>query len=108
MEQAGILPATEEEIHKTVDTAEVPLSPSDRKLNGKLGVEDVGDVLLGRSVILVDISLIEIVAAREASAVSVTCIHGDRSPYVGGEACGNRVVVAAGNRLGDWNIAQLR
>src|SRR5882762_11354329 len=107
MEEAGVFPSADQRVQHTVDPAEKGLSPSNRQLNSELSVENMGNVLLGGAVILVQVAQIEVVAVAEIATVSVTSIDKNIFLDVGGEPHRHGVIVAPGLRVGDWNVSEL-
>ena len=107
MQQAGVLPATDNRIQEAVGVAEKTASVTHWNFQSKLRIEDVPNVLLRGAVVLIDVGLIEVVAVGEGAAMRIARVDGHGSGDDRGEPRGQRVVAAAGDRLRDGNITQL-
>ena len=68
MYEGRILPAAEHSIHHAIGIAQVPLAAADWKFRAQLRIEDVSNILLRGTVVLIDIGLIEIVAVSKIAA----------------------------------------
>src|ERR1700730_9401283 len=75
VKKSGIFPPPDESVQQGADTSQESLSASNGKIQPELRVEDVRNVLLRRTVVLIQIGQIEIIAIGEVPPVCIARVH---------------------------------